>query len=125
MIGIFFIVIICLINSTFVSICYQAIGTYAIHGSYGKVQQLRVKYNHILNDLSDSMTQNDVGVQTDPFPFLATHPGWSTPSIGNAAHDVTDDTASHNDEDDECIVTEMTRQLTIEQMITKLDIVRK
>ena len=104
----------------------QAIDTYAIHGSYGKVQQLRIKYVHILNDLSDSMTQNDVGVQTDPFPFLATHASWNNPSIGNPRHDVTDDTGSHNGEDDdECLVTDMTRQLTIEQMISKLDIVSK
>ncbi|KAG2223963.1 hypothetical protein INT45_013420, partial [Circinella minor] len=103
----------------------KAVDIYATHGSYGKVLQLRTKYDRILNDLSDSRSQNDVGIQTDPFPFLSTHAGWSTPSIGNPMHDVMDDIESHNDnvdDDDECVMTEMTRQLTIEQMISKLDI---
>ncbi|KAI8374713.1 uncharacterized protein BYT42DRAFT_577365 [Radiomyces spectabilis] len=62
----------------------KAIDLYMKHGSYGKARHLGVKHAQLLSDLDDEREESrDVGIQTDPFPFLDAQGAWSTSSLGN------------------------------------------
>ncbi|KAI8638914.1 hypothetical protein BD408DRAFT_446418 [Parasitella parasitica] len=61
----------------------KSISLYMNHGSYGKAQQLNAKYSGLLTEYDDDRVEShEIGVQTDPFPFLGPQGTWSTSSMG-------------------------------------------
>lgn len=82
------------------------------HGSYGKARHLGAKYNELLTLYNDDRTESlDMGVQTDPFPFLGPQNTWSTSSLGN------------NNALNEPYSSEHIPPVTTEQTLLTLDIV--
>ncbi|KAI9494156.1 hypothetical protein BDB00DRAFT_819869 [Zychaea mexicana] len=94
----------------------KAIDLYTRQGSYGIVQHLLVKYADVFNSFSDSREQHHIGVQTDLYPFLATHTCWSNQSPEDFA---THGTLDSNSEDE---FSTSAPQPTMEQMLSQLDI---
>lgn len=81
--------------------------------AYGKARHLTAKYNELLADVNDERVEpQDVGVQTDPFPFLGPQNAWSTSS---SVHN----TAGMN----EPYASESIPPVTTEQTLMTLDIV--
>ncbi|KAI9021513.1 hypothetical protein CLU79DRAFT_703166 [Phycomyces nitens] len=62
----------------------KAIELYVNHGSYGKARHLGIKFNELLSAYDDNRHESqDVGIQTDPIPFMGPHNSWSTSSLEN------------------------------------------
>ncbi|EIE91775.1 hypothetical protein RO3G_16486 [Rhizopus delemar RA 99-880] len=89
----------------------KAIGLYVRHGSYGKANQLTTKYSSLLSEFDDDRIElHDIGIQTDPFPFLNPQGSWSTSSLGPIAAV------------NEPFVAEVIPPVTTEQTLMTLDI---
>lgn len=92
----------------------KAINLYMSHGSYGKANHISVKYSALLADYDDCRTEShDMGIQTDPFPFMGPQgPTWSTSSIGQSPLNTLN----------EPFVSETIPPVTTEQTLLTLDI---
>lgn len=87
---------------------------YIRHGSYGKAHHVSAKYSALLADYDDSRGEsNDIGIQTDPSPFIGQHGhNWSSSSIG----------APQINALNEPVVSEIISPVTTEQTLLTLDI---
>jgi nitrogen-specific signal transduction histidine kinase/tetratricopeptide (TPR) repeat protein len=92
----------------------KSINLYMNHGSYGKAHHVSTKYSTLLTEYDDNRAEShDMGIQTDPFPFLGPQgPTWSTSSIGQAPLNALN----------EPFVSETIPPVTTEQTLLTLDI---
>ncbi|KAI9279158.1 hypothetical protein BY458DRAFT_503330 [Sporodiniella umbellata] len=99
------------INNAAYGLLKKAISLYVQHGSYGKANQLAVKYSTLLSEFDDGRIEfNEIGVQTDPIPFLGPQSSWSTSSMAPVAAV------------NEPFVSEVIPPVTTEQTLMTLDI---
>ncbi|CAO3666661.1 unnamed protein product [Rhizopus stolonifer] len=89
----------------------KATNLYIHHGSYGKANHLANKFSALLSELDDDRVESqDIGVQTDPFPFLGPQGTWSASSL------------CPNPVLNEPFVSEVIPPVTTEQTLMTLDI---
>ncbi|KAG1473267.1 hypothetical protein G6F56_001051 [Rhizopus delemar] len=99
------------INNAAYGLLKKAINLYVQHGSYGKANQLAVRYSALLSEFDDDRIEfHEVGIQTDPVPFLGPQSSWSTSSMAPVAVI------------NEPLISEVIPPITTEQTLMTLDI---
>jgi GAF domain-containing protein len=89
----------------------KTVSLYINHGSYGKAHHVSAKFSNLLTEYDDDRIEaHEVGIQTDPFPFLGPQGTWSTSSMANV------------NAVNEPFVSETIPPVTTEQTLLTLDI---